>query len=183
MRLFSIIPALFFCGILSAQKDSTVHFPQNAIHAEGGGNAVYYSVNYSHLFYNVNKPAHAFRMGCGIVSQFDKPEYFIPFEFTWLFGKKTHFFEIGPGVVIHSGVEMYYLMGNGGYTFYSRDLGLMGSLRIGYCFIPLRKNNLSVRAAFTPLFASDNNSLDDLELRYKYTSLIFSGGISLGWAF
>ena len=151
MRLFSIILSLFFCGVLAAQKDSAFHSPLHVIHVEGGGNAVYYSVNYSRLFYRAHKPAHALRMGGGIVPQSGKAEFFIPFEFTWLIGREKHFFEIGPGVVIHSGIQTYYLLGNGGQYIYSRDLGIIGSLRIGYCFIPLRKNNLFVRAAFTPL--------------------------------
>ena len=184
-KVFSTLIFLFFCGTLPAQ-DTLWRSPKNTIHFESGGNAIYYSVNYSRLFMDDHRFGNAGRIGLSLMPASEYVSYQVPLEFTWLLGKRRHYFEFGPGMTFLGKVYAQFNRYNSVEDYVDRYMprinAINANFRIGYCFIPLKKNRLFMRAAFTPIFLITQHGRSPY-VSFKNVPIIWTGGVSIGWAF
>ena len=155
---------------LSSDTLQTVsNFKHHSIYVELLGNSIYYSVNYDYLF-KIYKDNIKLVVGAGIgyfpytyldadgskritIHKF----YFTP-EATFLFGKKSHYFETGLAfmtLIDHDKI--------------STDFDFMPSGRIGYRYQP-QKGGFLFRMAYTPI------------LRFEWIGYCWFG-ISFGYIF
>jgi hypothetical protein len=146
-----------------AQSDSSHANPpaSNAVYAELGGSALYYSFNYDRMVI----PAVGFRTGFSLVEGEDKhwalllPVFvnLLPGANSW----SSSNLELNAGVVYHSGeVSIWYETANTSGIFYS--------LGLGYRY-ESADDGILFRITLMPLIFSDQS--------------ILYGGVSLGWAF
>lgn len=153
--------------------------PKNLVYGEAGGNAFIYSVNYQRIFWDtVSFASPCLRAGAGILPLKTGTDYEFPFEASLLIGKKRHFFELGAGFTVFSVINFYHGSPGGDPARYYRSNGANANGRIGYCFIPLRKQNFMFRVAFTPIFHPDEFYETEM-----FSHFIPMGGLSLGYAF
>ena len=178
MRNLFLLIILLAVHPLSAQKDSSTFHPKNVIFGEAGGNALGYSINYGRIFWGEKMSACMIRAGFGFLPYAEGNEYQVPVEASLLIGKKRHFLELGAGLSIFSHVIFPHISPGGQSmditTYTKRINGVNGCARIGYCFMPLYRNNLMFRVAFTPLFTDGY---------YEYREIKPWAGASIGWAF
>lgn len=187
MRKFLLlIPLLLFCAILPAQRDT---LPENAVFVEAGGNAYYYSVNYTRLV-RWTPVAKSFRIGLcyfpGANFTYAEKAFMMPVEGTLLFGKHRHFMEAGLGFTFFSRMIHHHQSPGGnamGLTdSFQRGSGFNLNARIGYCFLPARSNRLMLKVAFTPVYFAKAYYYQS-EYPYENNVIVPWGGISVGYAF
>jgi len=116
----------------------------NAFYVEGGGPAIFYSVNYERAISDV-----AIRVGAGYYASGGTSWLGVPITVSYLgIGSKKHMFEIGAGVAIHhfsDGADSLSLNSGGDETF------VLGTVILGYRLEP-PKGGFMLRAGLAPVF-------------------------------
>jgi len=150
-KALALIPFIFLFGLINAQDeaDEEKSINSNGVYFELGGNggnhgfigfldlniSAMITINYERIIpININKNI-AFRLGAGYMPN-NWTNYAFPFEVSYLFGAKSHVFEMGLGAS--------YLISIGGNSHES--LVFFG--RIGYRY--RGKKGLLLRIGFTP---------------------------------
>ena len=149
----------------AAKPDSTISESINnhAIFYEIGGPGLAQSLNYDTRL-GSNRNGWGIRIGAGYFGRGGNSVLTVPFQFNYLFGTGSNFFEIGEGTT--------YLNAKG----YTRDTffqfdnvnGFIGTATLGYRYQPQR-NRFNFRIAFVPIFYDEG--------------VIPGGGISVGYSF
>ncbi len=135
MKKIILISIIFFIGVIntSAQNNETSPIVRkNAIFLEGGGSALWYSLNYEHRY--ILKPMHRITLGAGTsLLPLASDVSFIGFlSAGYLYGN-THSLEIG---------------GSAGSVFTEKEF--VGSIRIGYRYEGPK--GLLFRVGFSPVY-------------------------------
>lgn len=176
MRALLLLALILLVPRLQAQDDA----PRNLVFVEAGGAAYLYSLNYAHVF---RQPVVSSMMRVGVSLSPDWDRGFnVPLEYSLLAGKKRHFAEFGVAVTYFSRVisnpgEPY--SGQEGATFRTQGINIAG--RVGYCFFPLKRKSLVIRAAWTPIHFARSYYFD--EVSFVPENLPLWGGLSIGYAF
>jgi hypothetical protein len=119
----------------------------NAVFFEIFGPGYMSSINYTRAIYDDGKIILSPRIGFGGSFLANVRGWNIPLELSMLLGKSTHYFESGLGLGYHSYSTK---LGSSAEDKSFNSLNL--SLRIGYCYRPL-KNGLFFNIAFIPMFS------------------------------
>ncbi|EAY31677.1 hypothetical protein [Microscilla marina] len=166
-------------GSIQAQRKYNRYSPKkikkvNSFFLEGGGNAVYGSVNYDRAF-NFRKFAASIRIGVGLFPATNSEANYlypiIPLEGNLLFGKKNHFIETGLGV---SNMVVYRSIGQDTPKFI-----LLGFARIGYRL--QKANGMFLRVGFTPILM--DIAINEQTNNKRGFGFIPWAGISIGESF
>ncbi len=186
----AFILSLFFACSVSAQqvignkKDS---IPKNCIYAEGGEYAertaldgFYYSVNYARVFHEKDDIGSV-RIGFGYLPG----SYTFPMEGSQLIGRRRNFLEVGLGIIpfVQSITQYASPGGSQFYGLQDRQVwngGINFFLKIGYCFIPARRNKLMFSIGVAPTVVS--RRFFDM-YSYPRNGILLWGGIGIGYAF
>lgn len=178
MRTTLIIAFLGLSLAIRAQEQTV----SNVVFAEAGGAGYFYSVNYGHIF-REHPVSSMMRIGVGLTPFWDRGIY-VPAEYSLLVGGKKHYAEFGIAATYFSRDVNDYLSDGGtfvGYQGVFRTQGINIVGRIGYCFMPLRKKMLMIRAAWTPIHFARSYYFDEIHPLGK--NLPLWGGVSVGYAF
>jgi hypothetical protein len=134
----------------ASKTDSVqVHRAQN-IFVEAGAAGLFFSVNYDSRFLNQRNGLGA-RLGVGYWQPWHEDAFVsVPLQVNYLFGKRSHFLEIGAGAT--------YLTSNGTYGDPLANIGtklltgatVLPTSTLGYRYQPVN-GGINIRASFNPI--------------------------------
>ncbi len=183
-KALALIPFILWFGFINAQDepDEEKYINRNGVYVEFGGNGgdhgfigfldmnipAMITINYERIVPINKKKNVAFRLGAGYMPN-NWTNYAFPFEVSYLFGAKSHVFEMGIGLSYLASFKN---------NSSSEALVLFG--RIGYRY--RGKKGLLLRAGFTPVVDFDRAFFDGRIFDVSFANGLFAG-ISIGYSF
>lgn len=132
---------------LSAQSNSLRDFhSRNSFFVEGGGKAIFYSLNYERRY--LISESHKIGVQVGVAPATGR--VFFPVSINSITGAKAHQLETGLGLTFASESKVV----TGRYNYHGLgEVNIIGTAHLGYRYQP-SLGGLLVRVAYTPLFAN-----------------------------
>ncbi len=142
--------------ILAQEKESNREPSDNAsqVYIELGGPGFIYSVNYDGRL-SFNEDGIGFRLGIGGAYWKGSGHIDIPIQVNYLIGSDGKYLELGGGITYAPGL---YLFGKAQNLAYPEDNDFFGTFTLGFRAQPDRRQGLTFRVAFTPIFSISGTS-------------------------
>lgn len=147
-----MIQGVFYQQPIFAQEISSGHEPSDnasQIYIEAGGPGLIYSVNYDGRF-SFNEDGFGFRLGVGGAYWHGSGHIDIPIQVNYLAGADGKYLELGAGATYAPGLNLF------GNSHSYPDLhyaDYFGTCTLGFRMQPERKQGITFRIAFTPIFS------------------------------
>jgi hypothetical protein len=176
---FALIVSLLI-GINSTYAAEKIPPNKHAIFAELGGNALFYSVNYEYR--TPLKPVITFAPSVGYtywgkIILLENIKHSFTARTLFLFGKKNHFFEVGPCFTVLLGKEVVEIPNKGGYPWEVTDKNKTyynGNFTLGYRY--QAKGGFLMRITLCPTVTNiSDNITEDKKFHL--------GWFKFGWSF
>jgi hypothetical protein len=153
---YSLLSLFLIPGIVTAQTETPVYRPAQAMYLEAGGAGLSYSFNYDRRF--KGDKGLGIRGGLSYISREDDVKMFsAPLQLNYLMGKGVNFFELGAGVTYFYLDDYLYCSGlpgcNSGESEFLLPVktkgDVMATFTFGFRHQP--KNGIMYRLAVTPV--------------------------------
>lgn len=155
--LFFLLNLFFYCTLQAqsvkfSKMDSLNSIRAQNAYVELGGPGLLFSANYDTRF-SQRRDGFGGRLGVGFVETSGVSLVTVPFQFNYLLGKDSKYFEVGLGATYASFNTASDFLGFD--TTPSSHNSFFGTMTFGYRYQPI-DGGFNFRASFNPIFYSSN---------------------------